>query len=57
MTTVLLQGTEACTECTTRALREQGWSGLLMDGFHENKSINLHKEYMRSDNILQLFKK
>lgn len=32
-------------------------SGLLMDGFHDNPSINLHKEYMRADNIVELFQK
>jgi hypothetical protein len=28
-----------------------------MDGANEDASINLHREYMRSDNIAQLFKK
>jgi len=28
-----------------------------MDGFHDNPSINLHKEYMRADNIVELFQK
>lgn len=31
--------------------------GLLLDGFNENADINLHKEYMRSDNIVSLFHK
>jgi hypothetical protein len=28
-----------------------------MDGTHTNPDINLHKEYMRSDNIVKLFEK
>ncbi|KIZ07535.1 hypothetical protein MNEG_0424 [Monoraphidium neglectum] len=50
-------GTEDASECTTRYLRTQGWTGLLMDGSHENADINLHTEYMRSENIVDLFKK
>ncbi|KAI8473988.1 MAG: hypothetical protein J3K34DRAFT_156062 [Monoraphidium minutum] len=50
-------GTQTCQECTSRYLRTKGWKGLLMDGSNEDASINLHKEYMRSDNIAGLFKK
>merc|ERR1719272_1798208 len=37
-------GAEDCTECNSRHLREKGWKGLVMDGSHENKAINLQKE-------------
>ena len=40
-------GTEDATECNTRFLREMlGWSGLLMDGGHENAAINQHREFI-----------
>lgn len=35
----------------------QGWEGLLLDGGNENPSINLHREYLSTDNIVELFKK
>jgi FkbM family methyltransferase len=45
-------------ECNTRNLMENhGWSGLLLDGSNENKLINLHKEFITKDNIIDLFKK
>ena len=51
-------GVEDGTECTTRLLRERfGWRGLMMDGSHENKTINLNKEWMTSSNIVSLFAK
>lgn len=51
-------GTESGTECNTRVLREKhGWTGLLMDGSHENADIGLHKEIIRVDNIVELFQK
>lgn len=31
------------------------WNGLLLDASHENKTINLHKHFVTTDNILQLF--
>lgn len=34
-----------------------GWTGLLLDGGHENAAINLHKEFVRADNIVSLFEK
>lgn len=33
----------------------QGWAGLLIDGGHENHSINLHKHFVRPDNIVEIF--
>jgi hypothetical protein len=52
-------GTQSGVECNTRFLREKktGWRGLLMDGGFENAAINLHKEFIRHDNIVQLFEK
>ncbi|GAB4820122.1 hypothetical protein N2152v2_007168 [Parachlorella kessleri] len=50
-------GTESGEQCNTRLLRESGWTGLLMDGSHENASINLHKETITPANINSLFAK
>jgi hypothetical protein len=51
-------GTQDAKECNTRILREHfGWTGLLMDGFHENKDINLQKEFIMKENIVNLFQK
>ena len=51
-------GTEDGSECNTRILREYlGWTGLLMDGNYENEKINLKKEFITKENILELFKK
>ena len=36
---------------------EFGWTGLLLDGGNENMNINLHKEWICSNNIIELFKK
>lgn len=42
----------------TKYLREYyGWTGLQMDGRHENRSINLFKEYVNAENIVPLFTK
>ena len=48
---------EFCTqngeECSTRILRENyNWNGLLMDGSCENNNINLKKEFITRENIL-----
>jgi hypothetical protein len=52
-------GTSDTVECNTRFLRENktGWRGLLMDGGFEKPEINLHKEFIRHDNIVKLFEK
>jgi hypothetical protein len=51
-------GTEDATQCNTRILREKHqWTGLLMDGSHEDATINLHMETITPDNIVQLFTK
>jgi hypothetical protein len=45
-------------ECNTRILREEyNWKGLLMDGSNENIDINLRKEFITKENIIDLFKK
>jgi len=51
-------GTQDGQECNTRLLREtQNWSGLLMDGSHDNASINLHQEWITAENIMSLLSK
>jgi FkbM family methyltransferase len=51
-------GTENGSECNTRILREKcNWTGLLMDGYHENPTINLKREIITRENIIGLFKK
>lgn len=50
-------GVEDGSECNTRWLRIKGWNGLMMDGFHENPSINLRKEFITAENINNLFEK
>lgn len=51
-------GTQDGMERNTRAMQEtDGWSGLLMDGSHENPSINLHKEIITPNGIVGLLQK
>jgi hypothetical protein len=51
-------GTESGRECNTRYLREKfNWKGLLMDGGYQDASINLNRESITHDNILDLFEK
>eukprot|EP00877_Chromochloris_zofingiensis_P000512 jgi/Chrzof1/10461/UNPLg00388.t1 len=51
-------GTEDASSCNTRLLREKHqWTGLLMDGGHSNRSINLRQEMIYAENIVQLFDK
>jgi len=51
-------GVENGMECNTRILREKyNWKGLQMDGDNENDSINLKKEFITKENIIELFKK
>ena len=51
-------GVENGVECNTRLLREKyNWNGLQMDGSNENNSINLKKEFITKENIVELFKK
>lgn len=41
----------------TQLMKEQGWTGLLMDGGHESIKDNLHKEFITRENIGELFDK
>ena len=51
-------GVENGKECNTRILREQyNWNGLQMDGGNENESINLRKEFIMKENVVELFNK
>lgn len=51
-------GTQNASECNTRRLRETcGWSGLLMDGGHDNPAINLHRAFITRENIVSLLRK
>ena len=35
----------------------QGWQAILLDGGHENAAINLHREFLTSENIVEVFTK
>lgn len=51
-------GVQDGSECNTRILREKyKWNGLQMDGSHANESINLKKEFITKENVVELFKK
>lgn len=51
-------GVETGIECNTRFLREKyNWNGLLMDGGYEDTYINLQREFLTKENIVDLFKK
>lgn len=51
-------GVENGNECNTKVLREKyNWNGLQMDGSNKNDSINLRKEFITKENVVELFKK
>ena len=51
-------GCENGNECNTRVFRQFGvCNGLLMDGSNENPEINLKKEFITAENIVELFEK
>lgn len=51
-------GVEDGKECNTRYLmKHKGWKGLLMDGNHEDDTINLNREFITAENIEHLFGK
>jgi len=50
-------GVQDGSQCNTRILRESGWGGLMLDSGYENLPINLRKEFITKDNIVDLFKK
>ena len=49
-------GVETCTQCNTRFLRTQGWSGLLLDGGEPDPSINLQHAFIDAEGIVGLFR-
>lgn len=49
-------GVEDGRECNTRYLLKRGWTGLLMDGSHEDPSIGLRREFITAENIEDLFR-
>ena len=51
-------GVEDGRECNTRYLREaHGWTGLLMDGGHDDPATNLRRESVTAENVGDLFAK
>ncbi len=52
-------GCEVAVECNVAHLATQGWTGLLMDGFHksENPLLEIKNEFITADNIQFLFQK
>jgi len=50
-------GTGSGEECNTRYLREQGWSGVMIDCDHDNPALDLHKEFITADNVNELMAK
>ncbi|OWA50366.1 hypothetical protein BV898_14885 [Hypsibius exemplaris] len=46
---------EAAQQANTGKLYHDGWRGLLLDGGHENKEINLQKKILFADNIAKIF--
>ena len=51
-------GVENGDQCNTRMLREHyNFTGLLMDGGFENEHLNLRREFLTVDNIVELFRK
>lgn len=42
---------------TTSLVLDKGWKSIFFDGRYENKEINLHKEFLTTDNIRKLFNK
>jgi hypothetical protein len=51
-------GTADATECNARIIREQlGWKGLQLDGGYSNQEINLQKEFITRENILDVLEK
>ena len=51
-------GVENGSECNTRILGEKyNWKGLQMDGSNENNKINLKREFIMKENLVELLKK
>jgi hypothetical protein len=51
-------GVQCGIECNTRILRDNyKWSGLQMDGGNQNMTINLRREFITKENVVDLFRK
>ena len=51
-------GVQNGKECNSRILREKyGWKGLQLDSNYEDSKINLQKEWITKENIINLFQK
>lgn len=51
-------GVQNGTECNTKNLRvNHGFNGLLLDNMNEDEDINLHKEFITAENVLDIFQK
>ena len=50
-------GAEDGSQCNTRALRETGFDGILMDMNYSNPAIHLYQETITYENVIDLFKK
>ena len=44
------------TGSNTHALWLDGWRGLLIDGDHQNETINLHRAFVTSSNVVALLR-
>jgi hypothetical protein len=44
-------------ECNTRWLRNNGWSGVMLDRDHSNPALGLHQEFVTAENINELLAK
>jgi hypothetical protein len=52
-----LKGSEIMGQPNTRLLRQKGWSGLLLDGGHENPRFNLQKLWIEAETIVEELRK
>jgi len=50
-------GSSEGEECNTRWLREQGWSGVMLDRVHEDPRIPVYRELVTVENLAPLFAK
>lgn len=50
-------GVEDGKQCSSRLLKERGWSGLMMDASDNSPASGVKKEFITAENINRLFKK
>ncbi len=50
-------GSSEGEECNTRWLREQGWSGVMLDRVHDDPRIPVYRELVTVENLAPLFAK